>query len=93
MTILLYSRRKKWELKSIEVESTHHRIARTDNSKYITDGSNHTEEIRNRITIVGDLSNEQEKKLLNVADRCPVHRTIQSTPMISNQIETIIDQE
>ena len=93
MTILLYSRRKQWSLISIEVESNHSRIVRNGKGSNISDGANHTEEIRNKITIVGDLSSEQEDRLLKVADKCPVHRTIQSTPMISNQIVTITNQE
>jgi putative redox protein len=47
------------------------------------------EKIMRHISVRGALSEEQKAKLLEIAKRCPVHRTILSTPTIEDTIEVI----
>jgi uncharacterized OsmC-like protein len=44
--------------------------------------------IERRITLFGELSDEQRKRLLEIANRCPVHRTLTSKIEIHSALET-----
>jgi putative redox protein len=75
MTLRLYANRKQWALEDIDVELSHTRdhgpdCARCDEPDQIIDV------ISRRIRLSGDLSDEQRSRLLEIADRCPVHRTL-----------------
>jgi putative redox protein len=77
MTIGLYARRKGWPVGSIEVRLRHSKVHAIDCAECETkDG--HIDRIEREITIGGDLTDEQRAKLLAIADKCPVHRTLKS---------------
>ena len=40
-----------------------------------------------RITLTGDLSEAERQRLLEIADRCPVHRTLENHPVITTQLD------
>ena len=75
MTIAMYARRKKWPLASVIVRLRHCKIHATDCADCDT-----TEAMLDRIDrdieLVGNLTGEQRTKLLEIADKCPVHRTL-----------------
>ena len=77
MTLALYARRKQLPLEAIEVTLQHSRIHATDCAECETkDG--HIDRIEREIALVGPLSDEQRARLLEIAERCPVHRTLVS---------------
>lgn len=77
MTIRMYARRKKWDLKHVNVDITHDKIHATDCDQCHTE-TGKVDQFRRVVTLEGDLDAEQRKRLLEIADRCPVHRTLHS---------------
>lgn len=75
MTLRMYARRKQLPLDSVSVQLKHRRIHAEDCADCEDDGGQMTE-LSREIRLVGDLSDEQRKRLLEIADKCPVHRTL-----------------
>jgi putative redox protein len=77
MTIGLYARRKGWPLESVTVALRHSRVHASDCEHCETkEGS--IDRIEREIELTGSLSDEQRTRLLEIASRCPVHRTLVS---------------
>lgn len=77
MTIGLYARRKQMPLENITVSLWHSRIYATDCEECETrDGM--LDRIEVEIDLTGGLSAEQHAKLMEIAGKCPVHRTLTS---------------
>ncbi|MFT7121091.1 MAG: putative redox protein [Neolewinella sp.] len=78
MTIQMYARRKKWPLTSVEVHIDHAKDYAIDMAE---SGDKPTKIDRfDRVLILeGDLDDKQKARLLEIADRCPVHRTLHET--------------
>ena len=75
MTLRMYADRKEWPLDGVTVRLKHDRIHAEDCADCETkDGR--IDRIRKVLTLEGDLSDEQRARLLEIADRCPVHRTL-----------------
>ena len=77
MTIRMYARRKRWPLGHVSVEVTHARVHARDAE---ADGEGAREAVdvfRRRVRLVGDLDDGQRARLMEIADRCPVHRTLE----------------
>jgi len=74
MTLHAYARRKGWPLESAVVRLRHERHATPADDGRATI---RWEEIRREIELIGPLDDEQRARLLEIAGRCPVHRTIQ----------------
>ena len=89
MTILLYTRRKGWPLRSVEVESRHRRVHRRDYENCETDSRAFVDEIKVRILVEGDLNEEQVEKVRYIAERCPVTRTLEAKPVILHEVEVV----
>jgi putative redox protein len=77
MTLTLYARRKQWPLTGVEVRLRHSRIHATDCAECETkDGR--LDRIEADIGLTGALDDEQRARLLEIAEKCPVHRTLTS---------------
>ncbi len=75
MTLRMYAERKGWALGRIVVKVRHARIYAADCADCETrDGL--VEEFVREILIAGPLDEEQRARLTEIADRCPVHRTL-----------------
>lgn len=74
MTIRMYARRKGWPLDHVSVDVRHDKVHAQDAASGSTDK---IDTFRRRITLEGDLSQEQCAKLLEIADKCPVHRSLE----------------
>ena len=75
MTIRMYANRKNIQLESIEVELTHKRIHAED----CHDCENHegsVDVIDKTIKLSGDLSEANRVKLMEISEKCPVHKTL-----------------
>ncbi len=66
ITMRMYARRKGWPLEALRLKLTHE----------FPEGKQSVTRIVKTITIEGDLSDEQRQRLLEIADRCPVHRVL-----------------
>ncbi len=77
MTVGLYARRKKWPLEDVTVALRHSRIHAKDCAACETkDGM--LDRIEMDVDLTGALTQEQKAKLLEIAGKCPVHRTLSS---------------
>jgi putative redox protein len=75
MTLLLYARRKGIPLEKVTVELDDSRIYAKDCADCLSlEGYVH--EIRREIHVEGPLTGEQRTRLLEIADKCPVHKTL-----------------
>src|ERR1700687_903941 len=75
MTLGMYARRKLWPLESVTVRLRHSRVYATDCAECETK-EGMLDRIDRDIELTGDLTAEQRAKLLEIADKCPVHRTL-----------------
>ncbi|MEM6319928.1 MAG: alpha/beta fold hydrolase [Bacteroidota bacterium] len=77
MTMHMYARRKKWDLQEVTVHIDHQKDYASDREA----SENQTRKIdifERKIEIEGELDDTQKARLLEIADRCPVHRTLHS---------------
>jgi len=77
MTVGLYARRKKWPLENITVSLRHSRIHAKDCEECETK-EGMLDRIETEIELTGSLTTEQHAKLMEIAAKCPVHRTLKS---------------
>jgi uncharacterized OsmC-like protein len=77
MTVGLYARRKQWPLENITVSHRHSRIHAKDCEECETK-EGMLDRIETEIELTGSLSSEQRAKLMEIAAKCPVHRTLKS---------------
>ena len=77
MTVALYARRKEWPLQSVSVRLQHSKIHAADCEDCETKEGK-LDRIEVELLLTGVLSDEQRARLLEIADKCPVHRTLTS---------------
>ncbi|MGH7547613.1 MAG: OsmC family protein [Gemmatimonadales bacterium] len=77
MTIALYARRKGWQLGGVTVRLRHSRIHADDCAECETK-QGMLDRIEREIAVAGGFTEEQRTKLLEIANKCPVHRTLTS---------------
>ena len=77
MTLRMYAERKGLVLESVEVRLSHRRIHARDCEDCETE-EGMLDEIQSQIRVEGDLDEIQRARLLEIATRCPVHRTLSS---------------
>lgn len=85
MTLRMYADRKKWDLQKVIVHVNHGKDYSSDAAE-IESGQKKIDIFERQIEIYGDLTTEQKAKLLIIADKCPVHKTLSST----SEIKTIL---
>ncbi len=77
MTLRLYADLKKLPLERVSVRLSHNKIHAEDCASCETK-EGMVDRIDRNITLEGALDAEQRKRLLEIADKCPVHRTLES---------------
>lgn len=85
MTLQMYARRKKWDLKEVKVHLAHFKdyasdMADTENSKSKID------HFDLKLELEGDLDEKQRARLLDIANKCPVHRTLHQEVAINVEL-------
>ena len=85
MTLLMYARRKGWDLAECSVHLTHDRVHAKDSEDSET-STGRVEVINRDISLRGKLTDEQKERLLEIAARCPVHKTITGNPKVVDTI-------
>jgi uncharacterized OsmC-like protein len=85
MTVGLYARRKNWPLEKITVSLRHSRIHAKDCEECETK-EGMLDRIDTEIELTGSLTSEQRTKLMEIAAKCPVHRTLKSEINIRLQV-------
>jgi putative redox protein len=83
MTVTLYARRKSWPLERVTVRLRQQRIHAKDcvECEVSTEGFVHR--IERSVTVTGDLTDEQRTRLQEIAHKCPVHKTLTSSIVVT----------
>ncbi|MEM9009639.1 MAG: bifunctional alpha/beta hydrolase/OsmC family protein [Pseudomonadota bacterium] len=84
MTIRMYARRKGWALHDVTVDVSHDKIHAEDCARCETTESK-IDVFRRVIRLDGDLDDEQRTRLMEIADKCPVHRSFESTIRVETE--------
>ncbi len=77
MTIQMYVKRKGWDLQNIEVHTSYAKKHATDCENCELDSAK-IDVFDREIKLTGNLDEKQIKRILQIADKCPVHRTLHS---------------
>lgn len=85
MTLKMYAERKQWDLKEVFVYISHSR-KHSDDLKAPTDKPKYLDHISKKLKFIGDLTEEQTKRLKEISSRCPVHKTIASEVVFETEI-------
>ncbi|MGR3291773.1 MAG: bifunctional alpha/beta hydrolase/OsmC family protein [Paracoccaceae bacterium] len=85
MTIRMYARRKKWPLTGVSVDVTHDQVHAQDAADRSVTKVDH---FFRKICLTGDLDDTQRQRLLEIANKCPVHNTLEQTSVVETTLET-----
>ena len=85
MTIALYGRRRNWPLQEVVVSLWHSKIHAADCAECET-REGLLDQIETDIALRGALTAEQRARLLEIAEKCPVHRTLTSEISIKTRL-------
>lgn len=75
MTVQMYAKRKEWKLDNIIVQ-VDHSMQHADDCQDCENKSAKIDQFNCRILLKGNLSKEQQNRLLEISERCPVHKTL-----------------
>ena len=85
MTLRMYANHKGWPLEGVQVDLTHAKIHAEDCAACESE-TGKVDRIERVLTVEGPLSDEQRARLLEIADRCPVHRTLEGEKEILTRL-------
>ncbi|MDX1763383.1 MAG: OsmC family protein [bacterium] len=86
MTLQMYARRKKWPLEAVEVRLSTYKVHAADCTECSSAPNARVDIIERELKFRGDLSDEQKKRLTEIAERCPVHRTLPTETKIRTTV-------
>ncbi|MCK8602087.1 bifunctional alpha/beta hydrolase/OsmC family protein [Desulfoferrobacter suflitae] len=87
MTLRMYADRKQWPLEAIVVRLKHEKIHASDCQQCDFQKDGKIDRVQREIELMGELSPEQRRKLLEIADKCPVHRTLEGKTIIESHLK------
>jgi putative redox protein len=85
MTLRMYADRKKWPLEGVVVHMHHARSHAVD-EQHCENRPARLDHIERTLEIAGPLTHEQRVKLAEIAERCPVHRTLDAGVRITTRL-------
>jgi putative redox protein len=86
MTLMLFARRKNWNLERVTIRLSQERVHSKDCSDCDTELDVFIHRIERKITLEGDLDASQRKRLMEISRACPVHKTF-SAPIVIRDVE------
>lgn len=85
MTLKMYANRKKWPLDEVIVYLNHDKVYPND-SQEPENSSAKVSQFTRIIQMTGDLDDSQRQRLLEISNKCPVHRTLQEDIIIQTML-------
>ncbi|WP_222984514.1 bifunctional alpha/beta hydrolase/OsmC family protein [Flagellimonas meishanensis] len=85
MTVQMYAKRKEWPLENIEVHTSYGKTHAQDCQNCETEGSK-IDTFHREIKLVGNLDEKQKERIMQIADKCPVHKTLHSQIQIVSKL-------
>lgn len=86
MTLYLYAKAKEWPLQEIRVLVRHSKVHEKDCEECETNPKAMVDRLERRIWLTGDLSDDIRTRLLQIAEKCPVHRTLQASVRVETAL-------
>jgi len=86
MTLRLYADRKKWDLREIYVHISHEK-SHLEDCLNCDSANSKIDTFTRELELIGNLDEEQRQRLLEIADKCPVHRTLENTARIKTKLK------
>lgn len=81
LTLQMYAKRKEWDLKTVTVHVNHRKELKEGTSQKI-------DSFTREIELSGNLSKDQKQRLLEIANKCPIHKTLHSENRITTDYLT-----
>ena len=85
MTLRMYAERKNWPLERATIHLEHFKL-HSDDCEACETEQGYIDHIDREIELEGPLNEEQKKRLLEIADRCPVHKTLHAEVIINTKL-------
>jgi len=85
ITLRMYADRKQWPLEHVEVTLRHQRV-HADDCDGCADRNSKIEQIQRQVRLAGQLDDDQRQRLLEIADKCPVHRTLTGDTRVATSL-------
>ncbi|GAK93504.1 Bll2902 protein [Nonlabens ulvanivorans] len=85
MTIQMYARRKKWLIENVECHVDYDKQHAID-CENCEESSAKIDTFTREIKITGDLDEKQLQRVLQIADKCPVHKTLHSDTQVVTKL-------
>lgn len=85
MTLQMYARRKGWDLENVEVHTSYSKTHAADCEACESDSAK-IDTFHREIKLSGDFDEKQTKRLLQIADKCPVHKTLHSETQVITKL-------
>ena len=85
MTLQMYAKRKGGDLQNVEVHTSYSKTHAED-CVQCESASARIDTFHREIKMTGDLDEKQTQRLLEIADRCPVHRTLHSETQVITKL-------
>ena len=82
MTVRMYARRKEWPLDHVSVDVTHDRVHAQDAEAEVEGREGQLDRFTRVVRLEGALDEAQRARLMEIADRCPVHRTLERSAVV-----------
>ena len=85
LTLFMYARRKQWNLEEVKVHIDHQKEKTEGNGT-----SSKQDVFTKTLEIIGDLDEKQKQRLLEIGNKCPVHKTLHSEVKITSELKNKI---
>ena len=85
MTIQMYVKRKGWDLQNVEVHTSYSKSHAEDCQDCESPGSK-IDTFKRELRLAGNIDEKQTQRILEIANKCPVHKTLHSDTQVITKI-------